>query len=518
MPIFYLLSFLFISSVHAVVNYQNGNYFQEFIDVNLPLKNQKSFLFKRSYNSASDFDGIFGRGWGSSFETRLSFIESAIVIQEMGSGRHYVFVPKGKNLEKALETTLAKIQNKTQLKGDALAAFKTRILLDPQALQNENTSDSGSSEGEYENLNNPFLTLKFQKGVITFTDPEGSTWNFLQNGQLKSLQTSSGLKFEAKYQGKNLESLYSSELFIQIERNPHGALKAIKFGPVNVTYKVEKEQLLGSVDQNKKAYKYTYENGKLVKVKGPEINESITYHRDTGKVESVIDANGAKTSYSFKTIPGANPVETVEVQEPDMPKTIFEYENRIGKQGPYLYRRKITRGRSSEEIVFDDCCGRPVQVKRNNRKDEYKYTESGLPLWMKSSDGQISAWQWEGEQLKKFVSPGDEREYQYDKNGIIKVSTKTQGVLNIKRNSAGWITEGEHQRPDGSLKIYRFNHSPDGKLMSLLTEKGKKATMRLQDGKWEVDSSQTSDLGAQMELMGWLQLHQEFVTPPQPII
>src|SRR6218665_886045 len=84
------------ASASALVAIGNGNYFIGFTDMEheAPL-NSFQLKIQRTYNSRSQFDGLFGYGWGSDYEAfLLPSADGSVVIQESGGGDKTRFSPK----------------------------------------------------------------------------------------------------------------------------------------------------------------------------------------------------------------------------------------------------------------------------------------------------------------------------------------------------------------------------------------------------------------------------------------
>lgn len=505
----------------GVVNYRNGNYFQEFSDLAVPLNSGYSLILKRSYNSASSFTGMFGKGWGSTFETTLSVLPDTVIIKEMGNGKNHIFVPKGSTLEKSLEAAFQKLKSKSVLKEDRFSSFKNRLLLDPQALQEELESlskDAEAKNGDYENLSEPAQRMIVKKNQIEFWDTDGTYWKFDLTGKIKEWTHSSGLKFSPQYQQDKLVSMMSPSAFIQFESTPQGLIKSIKIGQKSSKYIMEKGHLAQSSDQGGETYTYEYDQNKLSKISGKEFSESIKYSLVTGEVSSVTDKSGNKTEYKFYAQSYPVSIRNVEVKSPKGIPVTYEYEERIGKVGPYLYRRMIQKGKHKQQVIFDDCCGRPLSVQDGDKKSEYKYNANGMPLSLVEPDGSKHFWTWNGkDQLIKYTNPKDERGYTYDSFGISLVVSKSNGSMSLKRNPQGKIIESVVTHADGSKKQLVFNHSADGKLMIFTTQTGKKAYLKeASPENWEIDKSKSNDLNAKLELLGWLHKYQDLARAPYP--
>jgi YD repeat-containing protein len=82
-------------AARAHVAVGNGNYFVGFTDIEHDAA-PNTFMLKvqRNYNSRSQFDGLFGYGWGSDYEAfLLPGADGSVVIQENGSGDKTRFSP-----------------------------------------------------------------------------------------------------------------------------------------------------------------------------------------------------------------------------------------------------------------------------------------------------------------------------------------------------------------------------------------------------------------------------------------
>jgi YD repeat-containing protein len=89
----FLLAFLCQPAV-AIVNMQNCNFSDTWTDVALPLGTDLSFNIQRTYNSRSNYDGMFGYGWCSDWETSLiTGQQGEITIVHGGAGMEETFFP-----------------------------------------------------------------------------------------------------------------------------------------------------------------------------------------------------------------------------------------------------------------------------------------------------------------------------------------------------------------------------------------------------------------------------------------
>jgi YD repeat-containing protein len=71
----------------AIVDMKNANYSVSFIDY----RENGNFEVGRSYNSRSNFNGMFGFGWCSNFEDRLLVSEQKLLYVHCGAGTQVIF-------------------------------------------------------------------------------------------------------------------------------------------------------------------------------------------------------------------------------------------------------------------------------------------------------------------------------------------------------------------------------------------------------------------------------------------
>ena len=89
-----LVSFLFLNKAYSLVDMNNASYSNTWIDLEVP-GNGYEMKVLRAYKSRTIFNGIFGFGWCSEFETKLEpTSEGNIKISECGDGQEIVFSAK----------------------------------------------------------------------------------------------------------------------------------------------------------------------------------------------------------------------------------------------------------------------------------------------------------------------------------------------------------------------------------------------------------------------------------------
>ena len=506
------ISIFLIASASAVVDYSNGNYFQDFIDLKVPYKNSE-LTFRRTYNSVSANEGLFGKGWGSSFEIGIRFVEGTIVLTEMGNGRHHIYTLENESIDSALKLTVEKIKKSSQLKGESLKSLKERIILDPQMLDDYVEVQSRPKAGKYRSLNNVFLELAVTENQLSFNDSESNKWVTDFQGKIQTWTPHVGGEFSAKYTDHLLDSLFNKELYIQFKYKDK-KIAEIQFGAAKARYTFKDQFLTLSRDQNSNEYRYAYETDKLVHIKGSDVDETINYDLKTGRVKSVKNKDD-ESFYTFNIKTQPTLIKSTEIQSKLLGKAKYEYEYKVGKEGPYLYRRKIDKQNVVSEITFDECCGRPLKIVDKRGEVKAEYLENGLPLKLQLPLGEKYSWEWNGSnQLIQFNAPNEVRKYKYQKGKIAEIDSSLQGSLKLHYGQED-ITKAIHSK-NGEDKVYQFVRSLKGNATELIIDGGKKIFLtKGKSGSWELDPKKKHDAQSRMQLFVWLQLNQQLINVPK---
>src|SRR3954468_19903080 len=93
---------------HAIVDMKSANYSESWTDLIVPGVGY-DLRVNRTYNSRSLFNGIFGFGWCSDYETKVEVTpEGNLRLTECGAGMEIVYTTKNWNPEK-IDTTIKSI-------------------------------------------------------------------------------------------------------------------------------------------------------------------------------------------------------------------------------------------------------------------------------------------------------------------------------------------------------------------------------------------------------------------------
>ncbi|MDQ6961705.1 MAG: DUF6531 domain-containing protein [Mariprofundaceae bacterium] len=118
-----LVLFFFVTmnamSAWAEVDLKTGSYQKQYQDV--VRLDSLNISLSRYYRSNSSYVGWFGLGWGSTFETQLTFMPDAIVLQESGHGKATWFQrgsDQGKMASQSVATIRSFMQDNQSKKSD----------------------------------------------------------------------------------------------------------------------------------------------------------------------------------------------------------------------------------------------------------------------------------------------------------------------------------------------------------------------------------------------------------------
>ncbi len=339
---FAVLSVFFSLTSWAIVDMKNANYSNTWVDIEIPGSGY-DLKVSRTYNSRSLFNGIFGFGWCSDFETKLDKLSDGnLKITECGSGQETIF-----NKLKP-EQGVATFQSASN--GADIISFEKnqyiRKLPDGMAMK-------FNSEGYLEYIydkNSNYLKFEIQAGLArSVVDNNGRKLNFTytQNRKIKSIKGPSGIS--ADYTYSNLEDL-------SLVKNSWG----------NV-YKYEYDELHNLVRAD-------YPDKTFVK---------IEYNKNKDWVTSFKDRQNCMEDYKYdfsKTEPAlhywADITKTCGDKITNQSKHEFWFKKRASGEA-YLSRVLSIVNNSSVDISYHETFGKPVSIRRDNELSTYEYSAMG---------------------------------------------------------------------------------------------------------------------------------------------
>lgn len=434
----------------ALVSLGNGNYFVGFTDVEHPAPlNSFQLKVQRTYNSRSQFDGIFGYGWGSDYEAFLiPSPDGSVVIQESGGGDKTRFSPKEFS-KAALEANIQKIVTAyVKVNGGALVKqFKEKITNDANERDEQSrnlglafdllegtklystqrgdkqivTAVKGGYVREYADGKQEFFTVKTQvvdqgvdpakrrvlAGVYKvgkLVDPVQKSsvfYTYDTKGQLQSISDKKTQTIRLRFNeaGKVVEAADATgrKAIFEYCDASGGAYNAVK--------KCGKGDLVRTKDAAGNIYTYKFDSlHNLTGVSHPDgTTEEISYWPVSsvgmGGVKSVKSPNGVHVDYTYwqdpsdKTEHYKTELKTTYTNGKSVVSSYEYWEKKRADGSNYRYKMASNLDGETTTTIYNECCGQPLQVTNSSGVTKFEYyAGNGLP---KEKDTPAETIQWE---------------------------------------------------------------------------------------------------------------------------
>lgn len=433
-----------VQHAEAMVAIANGNYFIGFTDMEheAPL-NTFQLKVQRTYNSRSQFDGVFGYGWGTDNEAFLMpSADGSIVIQESGGGDKTRFSPKDfskATLEKHVDTLLASYAKKEKATGTQLKEKREKLLSDANA-RDEMSRDLGvfpefpigtklfsTQRGDKQSVTviKGGFVREYADGKQELFDKKVDVTDFgvdikkrrVLKGVLKISAMVDPVKkskiyFEYNKQGRVELMTDKKSQKIRYTYNDAGKITQITDASGNkATYqycqtgganynsanKCSAGDLVRSTDTSGGTYSFQYDSiHNLIRVGYPKNGkpdqefEVITYwptnSEGAGGVKSVKNANGVLVEYNYWQDPKdkeghyRTDVNTT-YNSGKVSKTSYEYSEKKRADGSrYRYKMISVIDGDKTETIYNECCGQPLQIVNSSGTTKFEYyAGTGLP-------------------------------------------------------------------------------------------------------------------------------------------
>lgn len=392
------IAILFSVNVNALVDMKNANYSNTWIDMDVPGSGY-DLKIVRTYNSRSLFNGMFGFGWCSDFETSMEVnAEGNIKVKECGGGLEVTFSPR-EVARKDIEATIAQItaKMKAEKKVGVTEAYinnlKTQLLEDDNQ-RSEMASKYGITvpvkEGTKFFANGREVEhFVFNKTFYTRNLPDGSSQRFNTNGNLTHIYDKNGnfLKFEydkdtiASIQdnnGRKLSFKYYQNKKVKTIVGPNGLMAEYKFANLDDLASVKNAWL--------KNYTYEYDElHNLTKATWPDKTfVAVKYDKKNDWVISFTDRDACVEAYAYEFSqkdPKNHYWSTVKKTcgKEVMADNKYEFWHQQRADGQYFLQRVMTTVNGNvTDITYHDIFGKPVSIRRNTDRISYEYYPDGL--------------------------------------------------------------------------------------------------------------------------------------------
>ncbi len=393
-----ILLFLLSSNAFALVDMKNANYAETWTDLVVPGSGYE-LRVQRTYNSRSLFNGMFGFGWCSDFETRLEVTaESNLMLTECGGGLEITFTPKMAGNGK-VDDTIKTIMSEVK-KRNADLSKKYFEDLEKELKDNNFLRDEFSRQLKLKGKIAPGATfyangrdvenILIKNNEFVRTMPDGTYQKFNMDGRLTFLFDRNGNYLKLDWKADQLTSVTDNN-GRKLNFKYGGPSKKVQeiSGPNGLVakYKFNGEDLKEATNAWKATFKHEYDDlHNMTKVDFPDKTaKTLVYNKDKDWVTSFKDRRGCTETYSYdvdKEDPKNHYWSTVvkkcgtEVTN----KSTYEFFHRMRKDGvaKYLYRVRSDVNDNVTDITYHEVFGKPVTVTRNKDTVIYNYFDNGL--------------------------------------------------------------------------------------------------------------------------------------------
>ncbi len=515
----------------AVVDMKNASFVDVWTDIIVP-KRGFDLRVRRGYKSRSDFNGLFGFGWCSDFETSLVVTDwGSLLLKECGAGLE-LFYKSSSTLnrtqmraanEEAVQQVAASRRSITEQDLERLRKDFERSLnnidlrfhliskhnihttwrpplqvIEKYVAKGREKSEVIEFDGRYfvRNLNDGTQQRFDQAGRLIFmTDNEDRFVNFSYvNGILRQVRDDQGRSFE-------FEIDQASGRVLEI-RAPHG---------LRATYRYEGENLVEVRNAWQHTYTYKYdEDHNLTNIGFPDrTNKAITYDKDRDWVTSFKSRNDCLETYKYK--PQADDPKnhyTSHAIKRCKTKVVtdaqYEFWHGVRADGQnYLRRVWSSSGKDVSDFLYHPYLGSVSSVSLNGEVTSYEYHRDGSQKRRRkaegyreyrafSSRGEIAAvFDWSGTSSDGNSASGSMSVYGYNRaNNLITAHSSNGLSLEFGYDSIGrmaWISDaanrtmligytGNYGKPDrvevDGIGTVSITYNESGKIDKVTSEAG----------------------------------------------
>lgn len=483
--IFLSLVFLFPLYSHALVDMNSASYVNSWVDLELPGSGYDMKVL-RTYKSRSIYNGMFGFGWCSDFETKLDTTpEGNISISECGDGK--VTLYSAKTLSKAdvagsINQIIAKMKADPKLKASSTTYWKnlTAQLFEDDDKRSDLAKQYRISEPVKEGIKymangKEVESVVLSKSYYTRTLPDNTSQRFDLQGRLTHMYDKNGnyLKFEYDSKGLLAEIEDNNSRKLSFKYYSNRKVKSASGAGLVSEYKYNNQDDLiwnkdGWSKSNSQVRTYEYnEFHNMTKATWPDKTYiTLKYNNIKDWVIGFTDREKCNENYKYefsKTNPSLHYWSTVvkNCGKEVVAKNKYEFWHKQLSNGQIVLARVLTsENGSTRDITYHDVFGKPTIIKKNNERIDFEYYSNGL---VQSKISSLVRLDFSYENSSKKVSQV-KTTFKNDKGKVI--STR---ITNFKYDNKGNMTYADNT--DGQ----KINMTYDNKgRISSITDQAKK--------------------------------------------
>ena len=493
-----------IKSLNALVHVKTGNLTLAFYDIN----EGNGLSVERYFNSKGISRGMFGYGWGSTLEPKLTNIAGVmIMIEEAPSGKRSYYLTNKTSLSKIADRliSISEKKNGQKMKPKKKANWKTEMLKDihlfaevakrlnyKSKIKINTVFHSTESPHEYIKKlpNGSFVRYLDQGGKDNFNEQGLRTKEFLLGGIVRKYHYS---------QGKLTKIQDTLGRYLKFEINNNGLVEKIKtFNGHQSSYKYNKKGFLVEVIDAKGAkYKFKYDalkNLVLADIPIPfdSAKSGIWKMRYDSKDRLIYreSPDGWETHYAFNDGDGRNEtyksIEVITRLGKKAKSEKYEYwERKRSDNLKYLYKTRYTKERYKKTQTYTKCCGTPLVINDNGKITRYKYKNGKLTKKV-FPNGRILKIVYNKKGLpSKIINDKTVFKYKYDKKKRMIFAGNKYRSFKMKYDNLNSVVE----IADNKSRKLGFDYNERKRLIKIKTKDGSIEVKTLKTGEVKFISS-----------------------------
>ncbi len=498
-------------SYALTVNRLNGSASVIYIDFAipgpvLPLELARTYNSITATSEQRGWQGAFGWGWTSPFETTMTVTpERNVLLRDGGNGNTISFRPEvedPKVMTEFLDAVKAKYFESER--GKKLTTEELSRLKLPERMAKQIKSDP---EFRRETAAKFDIETKIPNGQVLISSEYGfqmmyqknGNWVRSRDGMFQIFDNEGRLTKQIDKNGFYFTYAYSKAQKFQLEQisdaNKSMSLR-LKWKGDRVAEVTDNRgnkasytyDALGNlaqvVDSNKQAFKYSYSNRKfphlLTRIEYASENKGGVAHfreiqyDDNGLVVYHREKDGTEHRFSYGKI-ARDPennfwTKLVTTEKGKKDETYDEYLIKARADGTkYLYRQENRQNGITTITVYTACCGKPQEITRNGATTAFKYYANGqLRERIGPKDDVRLEYDPKWRKVSKVTQNGVVSEYGYDDRGnLVRASNSRNEKVTLKYDKVGRILE----MTDITGKAISFKYGDLGKPV-LITQAG----------------------------------------------
>lgn len=397
-----LMILLFVSNTSfGIIDMKDANYAETWTDIDL---GGPGYVLKveRTYNSRSIYDGIFGFGWCSDFETKIEITpDSKIKVIECGGGLEITYESKeskSKDSSALINQMVAKVKadkKDSGLKDQYFENLKSELATNEylrEALANELGFKGSIAQGKtYDSVGRGSEKIIVQAKAYKRILADGTYQSFDSKGRLIAIYDKANNFIKLNYVKDKLVSVIDNKArrldFKYFKENSKVEKIIASPSKLITSYTYKAHDLAQAVNGSKATYTYLYDDlHNLTKVTYPDkTTKDLTYNQDKDWVVSFKDQRGCTEAYSYEDSEDdprnhywSEVVKTCNSKVTNKSKYEFWHKERADKSGKYLARVKSVINGIITDVKYHPVFGRPVFKQEGKVVSLYEYYASGM--------------------------------------------------------------------------------------------------------------------------------------------